>query len=146
MTSNVAPDLVVQYNLRDSESTKQPVKSVAYQTSTAPLLSEAGDVIGDWGIQTTVFNITNPKNISEDRYPVQANGVLYLPEGTIEYCSDLANFKLEPTTNQYIYPDQKQFVFPIDSGTGDFLNTSGFVVIIPNNVTFTRQILVYFDK
>lgn len=146
MTSNVKPDLVVQYNLRDSESTKQVVTSVAYQTSSAPLLSETGDLIGDWVIRTTVFNITNPKNISSDRYPVEGNGVLYLPEGTIEYCSDLANFKLEPTSKQYIYPNEKQFVFPIDAGTGDFLNTSGFVVIIPNNVTFTRDILVYFDK
>jgi hypothetical protein len=146
MNSNVKPDLVVKYNLRESESTKQIVGSVAYQTSSAPLLSEREEVIGEWAIQTTVFNVTNPKNIALDKYPVNGSGVLYLPEGTIEYCSDIANLILEPTTKQYIYPSKNPLVFPIASGTGDFLNSSGFVVVIADNVSGKRDLLVYFNK
>jgi hypothetical protein len=148
MTSNVAPDLVLHYSLLQSSSTKETKDSVVCQTSSSPLYAEVelNNVIGDWTFDSTIYNITNPKCISEDKYPGHANAVLFLPQGTIEYCSDLANFKLELTTQQYIYPDEKLFVFPIESGTGNFLNVSGFVVVIPDNVTNTRDILVYFDK
>jgi hypothetical protein len=150
INSDVNPDLVVYYNVRESvpRSTIDIIDSIANETSSATLYSdvELKNVIGQWCYIGTVFDITSPENIKNNKYPEQGIGLLYLPEGIIEYNSDNASFRLDPDFKKYIYPNDAQLILPIITSTGDFMNYPGYVVINVNNVTFTREINVYFNK
>ena len=143
-TDNRQPDLIVYYNLQDTTSTAVFTDSIVNETFSCPLSADEDSkiVIGTWTINLLVFNITGEINKS---YVGDGTASLYLPEGVIEYMSDYTDFRYNPITNKYTYPPNTNLIFPISNGTGDFLNSSGFVVVLVDTRTI-RQVLVYFDK
>ena len=142
------PDLIVYYDIIGAVSTLEINSSIAQQTYSQNLYSnkELTDKIGNFNFSTIVFNIDNPVNIKENKYANEGNGNLFLPQGIITYISNTNNYKYNSNTNSYQYGDQTTLLFPIITGTGDYMFSCGFVYILVNNVTGLRTVLVYFSK
>jgi hypothetical protein len=139
--SGVQPDLVFYYNVEVNNVVTQTElgNSGLLQTRDTPIYSEPElkNIIGDFVSQQTLFDTNSTKNL----YPCLGPNVYYLPQGSIQIANNLARTK--NSAGAFTNPSGT-YVFGIDSGYGDFLNTTGIVVL--NAVESLREVLVYFNK
>jgi hypothetical protein len=142
--SGVQPDLVFYYNVAVDNviSSTDLGTSSLIQTRSTPLYSdkELTNKIGTFGSSNIFPNIVSAD--VQGLYPVIAPNVYFLPQGSIEVANNVPRIK-NPATGNYTNPPGT-YVYGIDSGYGDYLNTTGIVVLIA--AASSRQVLVYFNK
>ena len=93
--------------------------------------------IGRWLTTQTIINYDNNNSAR--------SGILtfFLPEGSI----DIINTRQIIKNKQDIYVSPSgTYPYKIVSGSDDFLLQEGFLVVIVDNDTLIREVLVYFDK
>jgi len=142
--SGVQPDLVFYYSVAKDNvisSTNLGTTSLL-QTRGTPVYADASlnIPIGSFGSSNIFPNIVTPD--VQGLYPVIAPNVYYLPQGSIEIANNVPRIK-NPATGTYTNPPGT-YVYGINSGYGNFLNTTGIVVLISESTA--RTVLVYFNK
>jgi hypothetical protein len=140
------PDLIFYYSLSLESSIINTNVVVTDTTQTV-----YGIIFADKKLKNPIgnfaFNITIFETIEEKEsflYNGTGTNVYFLPEGTISNSINL-KFKKSPK-GIYFVPESSNEVYQILSGSGDFLNSRGFIVQNTNNFDITRDILVYFEK
>ena len=145
------PDLVFYYSLLlpTSVINKTINGKDVIQTATGVLTAdpEYQQVIGKFAFNITVYNAINPTtnepNNDQRIFEVTGTNVYFLPEGTISNSINLNFYK--DNNGNFIVPSDQENVYQILSGSGDFLNYSGFIVQLTDG-KLGREIQVYFDK
>jgi len=140
------PDLTFYYNLQPSKSifTRTLLgTSSLLQTFNAPLFADLAltTKIGKWATTSTIYDLQDgDKN---GIYESTALQVYFLPQGTITINNNAQRIK--DSQGSFVLPTGT-FIYQIICGSGDFLNYSGFLAVVADDVTFTRTVYVYFNK
>jgi hypothetical protein len=140
---NSAPDLIFYY----STSKKYNVATVT-SLDTSILQTRNGDLFADENLSTIIgkmaassiiYDVKNPNN---GLYERTGDESFFLPQGSIAV--SLSNRVFKTTEGSFISPVGTN-IYKILGGTGDFLNSTGFLVSVSKNDTI-RELLMYFDK
>ena len=142
------PDLVFYYSLLlpTSVINKTINGKDVIQTATGVLTAdpEYQQVIGNFAFNITVYNAVDSKdNNKQNVFEVTGTNVYFLPEGTISNSINLQFYKDDQ--GNFIVPSGQTNVYQILSGSGNFLNYSGFIVQLTDG-KLGREMQVYFDK
>jgi hypothetical protein len=141
-----SPDLTFYYTLSlkdNSELDETTFKNTILQNIKGIIYADSDltQPIGEWLESNLIFNIY--QNVNNWLYKRSGNQVFYLPEGTFNFPNKT------PVTKDYEgkYCNQSgSFIYKIVGGSGNFLNSSGFIEITYNNTNLIRTVLVYFSK
>ena len=97
--------------------------------------------IGSFGFNVTILGALNKND--NNSFEVIGTNVYFLPQGTL---SNSINTIFEKGDDGvFVVPSNKQNIYQILSGSGDFLNQSGFIVQNTKTLGF-REMFVYFEK
>jgi len=104
--------------------------------------------IGKFAFYINIFDAVDGIYDKEKLYQVCGTNNYFLPEGTI---SNLINLQfIKDSNGNFIVPHGTRNVYQVLSGSGDFLNSSGFIVQTADKdeppFIRAREMLVYFDK
>ena len=109
--------------------------------------SEYKNPIGKFAFNINVYDVFRediPIDITKPRtFQVTGTNVYFLPQGTLSNSINL--FFIKNAQGDFIVPSDSTNVYQILSGSGHFLNASGFIVQLTDNF-LGREMLVYFDK
>ena len=137
------PDLVFKYSLNNPLTTANKIinGNDILQTTNGIITSQDGlEIIGKFAFNIVIYNGTDENN---KLYEITGTNVYFLPEGTISNSINLNIIK--DSNGKFIVPPNQSNVFQILSGSGDFLNSTGFIVQITKENS-DREIQVYFNK
>ena len=98
-------------------------------------------IIGKFAFNIIIYDGAGQNFIN--LYQVTGTNVYFLPQGTISHSINL-NFEKGPD-GKFVVPFGQTNVFQILSGSGDFLNATGFIVQITKE-NLEREVQVYFVK
>ena len=138
------PDLIFYYSVDLSFATLDtiPLGTNLLQSIYGPISAtmDMASIIGEYCTTATIYNYTAPVGTL-----IHKSGtlVLFLPQGTISYINN--DQAIKNSQGSFVSVPGTVLVFPIVAGTGNFLNTKGFIAIIIDN-TFLRTVQIYFDK
>ena len=97
--------------------------------------------IGTISTNITIYDFQNSDN--DGIYEKSAIQIFSLPQGTISFINVVEAIKNSEGT---FINSKNEYIFPILSGSGDYLNSTGYIVQLLDNITLLREIQVYFYK
>lgn len=99
--------------------------------------------IGSRSHTATIYDVKNVNNIKKNSFKLFNSSSTFLPQGTI-----LSSPTWEVSKNKEgIYnPNSGTYTYKITSGTGNFLNSKGYLVCKVDKNTSISKVSVYFDK
>ena len=139
--SNMKPDLEFFF------SVDKDITTISKNTLGLDIIETFnGDIYSDISLTASIGRwLTTQTLINFDNKNSARSGILtfFLPEGSI----DIINTRQIIKNRQGIYVSPPgTYPYKIVSGSDAFLFKSGFLVVIVDNDTLIRQVLVYFDK
>jgi hypothetical protein len=137
------PDLIFYYSVDNTinQIDESYLGTSLIQTFNGPIFADFNltQEIGKWAGSYTIYDV----NKNDKVYQQTGIQTYYLPEGTITIINNTQQIKNQQ--GEFVNKPGEN-VYQITSGSGNFLNYSGFLVNIAVKDTLTRTLLVYFSK
>ena len=137
------PNLVFFYSMSEinSKYNKQIIGSTLLAFTNGDIKNKNNTNLGKFAFSNNIYDIDVIKN----KYDTVGNVTFFLPKGNIQL---LASYKsIKNSEGNFTFPQGKNtYTYKILSGTGQYINATGYAVFNVNSSSLTRKVSIFFTN